>query len=414
LKTDNPPTELRYHPIVRCFSSNDAVIVENGSLRVGAMENDEHLSSLIGDIYDAALEPALWSAVLGKTRGFVGGSAAALYFKDAIRKSGKLHYEDGGLDRHYLQLYMKKYAKLDPFTTGHFFAEIGQPTATTDLMPYDEFLATRFYREWVRPQRLVDNATAALDKSSTGVALYSIFRHERDGVVDNETRHRMRLIVPHMRRAVLIGRVIDLKTAEAETFANILDGISAGMFLVDARGRIIHANASGHVLLGEGSLLRAVGGKLTANDANAEAALHEIFIAAGSGDAAVGTKGIAVPLITRNGERYVAHMLPLTSGARRRAGTSYAAVAALFVHKAALETPSPPEVIAKTYRLTPSELRVLLGVVEVGGVAETAETLGIGEGTVKTHLHRLFTKTGTSRQAELVKLVAGFSNPLVG
>ena len=85
-----------------------------------------------------------------------------------------------------------------------------------------------------------------------------------------------------------------------------------------------------------------------------------------------------MPLITREGERYVAHVLPLTSGARRRAGTSYAAVAALFVHKAALEMPSPPEAIAKTFKLTPSELRVLLAIVEVGGVPETADALGIG------------------------------------
>ena len=52
----------------------------------------------------------------------------------------------------------------------------------------------------------------------------------------------------------------------------------------------------------------------------AEAALHEAILAAGSGDAAVGIKGIAVPLMTREGERYVAHVLPLTSGARRRTG----------------------------------------------------------------------------------------------
>ena len=46
-------------------------------------------------------------------------------------------------------------------------------------------------------------------------------------------------------------------------------------------------------------------------------------------------------------------------------------------------------------------------------VPEVAEELGIGEATVKTHLHRLFAKTETTRQAELVKLVAAFSNPLV-
>ena len=42
-----------------------------------------------------------------------------------------------------------------------------------------------------------------------------------------------------------------------------------------------------------------------------------------------------------------------------------------------------------------------------------AAALGIGSGTVKTHLRRLYDKTGASRQADLVKLVAGFGNPLL-
>jgi DNA-binding CsgD family transcriptional regulator len=106
-------------------------------------------------------------------------------------------------------------------------------------------------------------------------------------------------------------------------------------------------------------------------------------------------------------------VLPLTSGARRRAGTSYAAAAAMFVQKAALEAPSPQEMIAKLYKLTPSELRVLLAIVQVGSVAEVAEALGIAESTAKTHLHRVFAKTGTKRQADLVKLVAGYASPLM-
>lgn len=69
------------------------------------------------------------------------------------------------------------------------------------------------------------------------------------------------------------------------------------------------------------------------------------------------------------------------TSARRRAGASYAA-AALFVHKAALDIPSPPEAIAKAFKLTPTELRVLLAIVEVGGVPEVAETLGIAETVV--------------------------------
>ena len=376
-------------------------------------ESSEHFSSLIGDIYDAALNPSLWVDVLAKCAQFVGGPAAALFSRDAAHGRCSAAYYSG-IDPHYKRLIVEKYIRADPLMMGHVFAKIGEPVAITDIIASDQLLQARAYREWGQPQGLVDVLHVALDKSATGAALLLVFRHERDGRVDAEMRRRMRLIIPHIRRAVLIGRVLHLQTAKAATFADTLDGISAGMFLVDARGRIVHANASGHAMLTEGSFLHATGGKLAADNADADEALHEVFLAAGSGDAAVGIKGIAVPLMTCKGERYVAHVLPLTSGARRRAGTSYAAVAALFVHKATLETPSPPEAIAKTFKLTPSELRVLLAIVEVGGVAETADALGIGPGTVKTHLLRLFAKTGTSRQAELVKLVGGFSNPLVG
>jgi DNA-binding CsgD family transcriptional regulator/PAS domain-containing protein len=377
------------------------------------MDETERLSALIGDIYDAALDPTLWVGVLGKTKGFIGGQCAGLAWKDAVTKRGDAYYDDGGLNPHYRRLYFDKYIKMDPCTTGQFFAEIGEPVATEDQIPYDEFVQTRFYKEWARPQGLVDAALALLDKSATSMSFLVLFRHERHGLMDDEARRRMRLVAPHFRRAVLIGKVLDLQKAEAASLADTLDGISAGLFLVDVSGRIVHANAAGHVMLNGASVLHAAGGRLILNDPQADQTLADILATVVNGDAAIGVKGIAVSLVARNGERHVAHVLPLTSGVRRRAGTSYAAVAALFVHKAALDTPSPPETIAKAYKLTPMELRVLLAIVEVGGVPEVAEALGIAETTVKTHLGRVYKKTDSDRQADLAKLVAGFSNPLL-
>jgi DNA-binding CsgD family transcriptional regulator len=294
-----------------------------------------------------------------------------------------------------------------------FFSEVGQVASIVDQMVYDEFVKSRFYQEWARPQGWVDCVQALLDKSATSFALVNFVRNRANGLVDDTMRQRTRLIVPHLRRAALIGNVIDVKTAEAATFADAADGISAGMFFVDASARIVHANANGHAMVAQGSLLRVVDGKLVPNDASAEHALNEVYAMAERGDAAVGVKGIAVPLLALDGERHVAHVLPLTSGARRRAIASYAAAAALFVQKAALDTPSPQEVIGKLYKLTPTELRVLLAIMQVGSTPEVAEALGISEATVKTHLHRVFAKTGIKRQADLVKLVAGYASPLV-
>jgi DNA-binding CsgD family transcriptional regulator len=376
------------------------------------MDLDESLLQLIGGIYDSTLDPGAWNAVLPRIGAFVGGSGGGLFSHDSLRRSMSIAYEFG-TDPDYRQLYVEKYLTLDPMAGTYFVLDVGEVFSTSTIMSHAEFLQSRFYKEWIRPQGWIDNICVYLDKAPEGHAAFALFRNEREGLADEGARERMRLLVPHLRRAVLIGKLVEFKTAQAATLADALDGLSASVLFVDSNGRITHANATGRAMIAEGDVLRASLGRLVASDPDVNRALRDIFLAAGAGDAAIGVRGVAVPLVACDGERYVAHVLSLSSGARRSAGLGYAA-AALFVQKAALATRSPPEVIAKTYRLTPMELRVLLAIVEVGGVPQVAETLGIGESTVKTHLGRLYEKTGARRQADLVKLFAGYTSPLLG
>src|SRR4051794_23027842 len=332
--------------------------------RVTQAIDDEEFSNLVGDIYDAALDQSLWVPVLEKCVSFVGGCGAALFFKNAAGNGGDTYFYTG-ITPYFRKLYFDQYVMLDPATTGHFFADVEQPVAIEDCISYDEFLETRFYREWARPQGLVDFVSTVLDKSETNVAMFGVFRHERDGVTDEGARRRMALIAPHIRRAVVISKLVDLKHTEATSF-DILDGLSAGIFLVGSDGYLIHANLAGNNMLSQGNLLHSIGGRLTVDDPQLAQAMREGFAAADTGDAALGVKAISLPLMAQNGERYVGHLLPLSSGRRRTEGIGHGAAAALFVRKAALETPLAPEVFAKTFNLTPTELRVLLAIVEVG------------------------------------------------
>ena len=376
------------------------------------MNDSKRLPTLIGDIYDAVIDPAQRNNVLDKIASFTGGHSGGLLSKHSLSKSEVL-YCYVGADPNSLQVYSESYPKLDPTADSPCFG-VEQVVSATDLVPYEEFRRGRFYREWARPHGWVDVASAVIEKSATSCTFLSVVRHEANGLVDDEMRRRMALLIPHVRRALLIGKTIHRKQTEAVCFSDVLDGLSAGMILVDANGRIVHTNNAGNAILDAGDFLRSVCGRLVASDLAINAALREILVAANAGDAALGVKGIALPLTAHDGERYVAHVLPLTSGARREAGLAYNAVAALFIRKASLEPFSPPEVIGEMYKLTPSELRVLLAIVDIGGVPEVAAALGVAVTTVKTHLSRLFEKTGVARQADLVKLVAGFSTPLAG
>ena len=376
------------------------------------MRENEQFSNLIADIYDTVLDRSLWPAALKKATGFVRGEASAIFWDDAANDCGDVFFDDGGIQPDYRRLYFEKYKALNPTATLRLFAEVGEPTATGDLLPYDKFLQTRFYLEWAKPQGLVDFASVFLEKAAPKAAMFGIFRHERHGIVDEETRQRMRLVVPHIQRAVLISKVIDLKQDEAASLAQAFDGLRAGVILVDSAGRVVHANAAAHALLSDGRVLRVSRGRLACGDTKANLDLQAILAAAALGDCAIGTKGIPLPTAPNMPEPFVAHVLPLAAGERRRAAVHHAATAAVFVQKAAIEAFSPPEVMAEVFKLTMTELRVLFAIVEVGGVPEVAQVLGIAPSTVRTHLARVYEKTGVARQADLVKLVAGFVSPL--
>jgi DNA-binding CsgD family transcriptional regulator len=222
----------------------------------------------------------------------------------------------------------------------------------------------------------------------------------------------MRLIVPHVRRAVLIGNVLTVSTTETMAFADTLNGLAAGVFLVDKNARIVFANRSGQIMLDEGRIVCQNNRGLTTVDPRIAATLQDVIASASDGDAAIGVDGIAIRLSAPPEEPWLAHILPLTSGMRQQAGIAYSAVAAVFVHRTSLAIPSSLEIISKLYRPTPGELRVLAAVSEVGGISAVAEIVGISEATVKTHLQNLFAKTGTNRQIDLVRLVAAHASPL--
>jgi|SRR6185312_1485933 len=371
----------------------------------------ELLSQLIGLIYDAALDPDQWEAALEMTCQFVKGGAASLSSIDFSSRTINIQ-KFWGYEPDHLQLYLDRYWKINPLAPSGMRMAIGAVASNNDLMPRRQWEASRLYREWAKPQGFVDTISAMVEKSTTACAVINVVRHERDGLADAQARERMELLWPHFRRSVLIGKVIELHKVEAGALADTLDGLAAAMFLVDAGGRVMHANAAGQAMLDARVVVHRAGDKLAVHDPQAERALHDAFANTTQGDVGLEGKGIAIALRTRAGDNHVAHVLPLAAGARRKAGAAHSAVAAVFVRKAAFKGSHPIDVLADSFNLTPAEMRVLLMIVELGRVPEVAPVLGISEATVRAHLQRLFIKTGTSRQADLVKLVAGYMSPL--
>jgi DNA-binding CsgD family transcriptional regulator/PAS domain-containing protein len=372
----------------------------------------EAVLGLTGEIYDAALDPGMWPQVLQRITAFVDGVSSVLISHDAASRANRFHFTWGD-NPDYSRSYQDTYARLNPINPILLMMNPGELWSVATAMPMKQFRQTRFYLEWVKPQNGGDVIGAILERSGTVITSVATSLDAPRSPASDKTKHRMSLIMPHVRRAVAIGNVIEMHRVEAETLGDAIDALGAAVFLVRGDGEILRANASGRALVEAGTLLRAIDSRLAAVDQYVRRDLGRALADAAEGDRFQREGRTSVPLVDRLGERYVAHILPLTAGARRLAGRSTGAAAAVFVQKAEMGCVFPMEAICRQFELSKAELRVLVGMLEIGPPAEIAPVLGLSEATVRTHLRRLFEKTGTSRQADLVKLVAGYASPLM-
>lgn len=363
-------------------------------------------SAVIADIYDAAIDPALWQQALASICSYLGAHSSALFWHDsATEQSQALHMFNH--DPEYTQLYFEKFISMNPLFPAAAFIEAGTIHGPSDIIPQKELEQTRFYKEWVAPQGIVDSLAVNLETGMTRSSMLSIRTDATYGMADKEMRRRLAMLVPHVLRAVSVGRLFARKDAVQAALTETLDHVEAAVFLVGADGTIAFANDKAKQLLHEGLAVRLHDNRLLASSPEATLVLNDTFVAAANGDASVGVRGVAVPLAGDAEGPWFAHVLPLTSGRRQGVGQANAAVAAVFVRKTAPNAPPPLEVLAKLYKLTAGEVRVLDAVLKVTGIKAMAEMLGLSQATVKTHLHHVFRKTGTERQSDLVKLVAG-------
>jgi DNA-binding CsgD family transcriptional regulator/PAS domain-containing protein len=363
----------------------------------------EQFSELVESIYDAALDATLWSDALEGVCGFAQGCAANLFYQGAA-PNDMIHFYAWGDDPDYRQLSLKSMRRLNPLFPAALFLEVGKVHAVPDVMPIDEFRATRMYREWARPQGLLDALHANLERSAAGTSSMSFAAWSATDCSTTAREARFMLLVPHLRRAVAIGGVLDFQKARESALSATLDRLTAAVLLVTAEGRLVYVNAKADAMLVAGEVLRAPNGRVTAVAPDAERKLRDAIAAAARGDADLGVKGIAITLAERDDTSQVARVLPLTSG-ERRGMLDRKAAAAIFVHQTQKGVPAPLETMTKLYGLTAGEVRVLAAVAETSGVASMAAALGISQATIKTHLQSLFAKTGVRRQADLVKLL---------
>jgi DNA-binding CsgD family transcriptional regulator len=213
-------------------------------------------------------------------------------------------------------------------------------------------------------------------------------------------------------RALAISDALDLRTLASEPLAATLDALTVGVFLLDRQGRVVHMNRAAERQLNRRNALRIVNHRLAPVDPGAQEQMARALASATDAGVVETAGGHAIALPDRGESGYVANILPVDRGERRARLAPFAAATAVFVQDPAIVPPPPGEAFARLYGLTTGELRFLLALSPGLTVKEAADVLGLSETTAKTHLQRIFAKTGTAKQTELLHLLMSATPPV--
>jgi DNA-binding CsgD family transcriptional regulator len=197
-----------------------------------------------------------------------------------------------------------------------------------------------------------------------------------------------------------------------DALVGTLDNIAIGIVIVAEQGRIMHANHAAREMLAAKSPIMALGNCLCALQSERTKELRQAIATAQADPATVNPFGIGVPLIDKSMNPATAHILPLVSPNGQAQPLNMQAPVAVFVTPPSIVPPIETGPVARLFKLTPAEARLLAQLVSGASLAEAAFNLGIAEATARTHRNHVFTKTGVSRRADLIVLVGRLLPPI--
>lgn len=368
----------------------------------------QQLSDLIGAIYDCALDPERWPATCRSIADLCASTAGGICVHDLKQVQNDQLFVFG-YQPEFLEKLGSQFSE-SPMAVADIVSNVGDVSALSTES--QQLLESRFYRDVLEPFGLVDMIWFPALRTGGRMASLHASRSEKGPHYQQHDVRLFKLLSPHVCRALAISDVLDIRALRSEMLEKTLDGLATGVFLTARDGHVVYMNAAAERHVRAGHSIRLVHNRLFAVDPAARAALARNIDAATRDDAGPPWSEHSVAIPDGVGGGYVATLLPIENGQRGGILAPFAASVAVFMQDPVQVSLMPGEAFARLHGLTGGELRVLLALSQGLGGIESAEMLGISEPTIRTHLQRIFSKTGTSKQAELLSLLHRSTPPI--
>jgi PAS domain-containing protein len=306
-----------------------------------------------------------------------------------------------GLLKENLQLYLDKYAQIDPAPALFARLPAGTATSTDRLFTPEQRDNDGFFNEFFRPMGVVETLGGNLYSDRANYSLVGLMRGEDRKPFDDDDIALLERLMPHLARALQLRRAFYRSDAKSLGLQATANRLSAGLVLLDEGGVALFVNAAMQAIAqrGDGFALDRSGRPLPINieaRQRFDALLEDVTGGGGGG----------ILTVQRTGVRdYVLMIAPLPWSSTQSEWERRGPVGAIvLVHDPEAQAPGTADILERGLGLPKGAARLVAALAAADDLKSFAQAEGITIHTVRFHLRTALARTGAKTQAELVRL----------
>ncbi len=358
----------------------------------------EDFSRLVAEIYASTTSPQSWAVALTDISRILDASGCGLLTGEGTSRSVMIATVPPDAHKVYTEYYRTIDYVLDAVEQGPA-GLIRGGQALVALKTHSEFEA-----DFMRPFEMDDGMFIRLRACATPTN-FLVAAPKRPEPFDTAERVKlMSGLVPHLQQALRTQEKLAALANSTVELAGALEVVRHGIVIVAGEHLVINLNSAAERIFRAEDGLCMRSGRIAATSTHAEEELHCAIQDALAGERSTVRTGRSLTCWRPSGKRsYVVHVLP---SHRHDADEPLRQPMALVLIVDPEDEPEPAAaLLRRLYRLTEAEAEVALHVMHGADLKQISEELSISLTTVRTHLHHVFDKTDSHRQAELVRLL---------
>lgn len=384
------------------MTNHNARMGEPGS---DAVSPDERREATISDAYRAAAGIIPESAALERLAAITQSDKAFYCIADTARGTGRIqHWFNAEL--HFVDNYNQFYAGKNAWLAqGQFFQAEGLVWCGSSILAMDALKKTDFYDLVLAPQAIFHTLHVIVAVEGPRVHHVILTRRPIEPDYEESEIDLCRVYAQHARHALELRRSTERNRLVQACFSDLADQTGLGVAIIEPPAGIVTMSESCEAMLATMMSSDQVARFRSARRALSQAAVR-LHMPRALADAITRHTMTATVHLALEREYHESPLIVRLKPMKSALGAAEErAILALTVYDPEQPVLIDDEVLRTAFGLTVAEAKVCAHLVGGERIEEVANQLSISPHTARTHLKRIFEKTRSNRQAELVMRV---------